>query len=356
MKDASALASFRASLAAGKETLWIFSDKEPWFREKCAEELRLFAVGDDEPNTLTLDGDGLTPEALSDAVDSPPLFAGRKFIRVRSFHASSLPEEDAGLYKEIFSDLPEYAVVLLELAEAPSRRGKSAPGDEKKAGGKSLLDFLRKKGSYFDFETPSAPEMTRLLLREAGEAGRSFAPGAAERLVALSTGSDTQSVMSEAKKLFSLPSSEITPEDVESLVTLSPDAAAYLISSAVFDGDLASALTQYRRQLKKGANVYALSSMLLSEVKRVYAVKLGAAAGVPNEELASSLSISDRRLYVLKKIVSRIDVTRLRRAASLAAENEYLMRSSSQDAEALTEMLLIKLAVLVGRTRPGGRV
>ncbi|MBO4406192.1 MAG: hypothetical protein J5849_00690, partial [Clostridia bacterium] len=71
MKETSALASFRAALAAGKERLWIFSDREPWFRERCASELRAFAVGDDEPNALLLDGDALTPEVLSEALDAP---------------------------------------------------------------------------------------------------------------------------------------------------------------------------------------------------------------------------------------------------------------------------------------------
>ena len=344
MKE-SPLAAFRSALSQGKERLWIFSDREPWFREKCAGELRAFAVGDDEPNAITLDGDVLTPELLADALDSPPLFAERKFVRVRSFRAAPGSEEDAGRYKETLSDVPDYAVLLLELSEVPSR------GDA----GRSLLDFLKKHGAYFDFETPSSQEMTKLVIRAARDAGREISPAAADRLVALSAGSDTQSVMSEANKLFSLPSREITLEDVEDLVTLSPDAAAYLISGAVFDGDLASALTQFRRQIKKGASPYALSSLLLSDVRRYYAVKLGTAAGIGSEDLASQLSISEKRLYVLKKITGRIDVTRLRRAVYLAAENEYLMRSSSADRTILIETLLIKLTVLLGRTRLEGR-
>lgn len=360
MKE-SALASFRAALSKGKETLWVFSDREPWFREKCAGELRAFAVGDDEPNSVTLDGDSLTPELLADALDAPPLFAERKFVRVRAFRISSLSEEDAKLYREILSDVPEYAVLLLELAETPSRRGdggeKGPEGATRSRGdaGRALHDYLKKNSAYFDFETPSPQEMTRLVIRAAVEAGREISPAAADRLVALSAGSDTQSVMSEAAKLFSLPSREITREDVDELVSLSPDAAAYLISGAVFDGDLASALTQYRHQIKKGANPYALSSLLLSDVRRYYAVKLGTAAGIGSEDLASQLSISEKRLYVLKKIVGRIDVTRLRRAVYLAAENEYLMRSSSADRTILAETLLIKLTVLLGRTRTGGR-
>ncbi|MBR5743134.1 MAG: hypothetical protein IKX85_04970 [Clostridia bacterium] len=350
MKESSALASFRAALALGTERLWVFSDREPWFRERCASELRAFAVGDDEPNALLLDGDALTPEVLSDALDAPPIFAERKFVRVRAFRASGLSEEDAGLYKEILSDVPEYAVLLLELAEGPSRRGKAAGGS-----GKSLLDFLKKHGSFFDFETPAPAEMARLLIRAAGDAGKELSPSDADYLVSLSAGSDTQSVMSEAEKLFSLPSREIRREDIDDLVTLSPDAAAYLISGAVFDGDLASALTQYRRQIRKGASEYSLSSLLHSDVRRYYAVKIGSDAGIPGEELASLLAISDRRLFVLKKIVARIDAARLRRAAYLAAENEYLLRSvSAADRTVLTEMLLIKLTVLLGRMRPGG--
>ena len=192
-----------------------------------------------------------------------------------------------------------------------------------------------------------------MVIRAARDAGKDITPSAADRLVALSAGSDTQGVMSEAGKLFSISSHEITREDVDALITLSPDAAAYLISGAVFDGDLSSALTQYRYQIKKGANPYALSSLLFSDVRRYYAVKIGTAAGAGVEELVSQLSISEKRLYVLKKIVGRIDITRLRRAVYLAAENEYLMRSSSADRAILTETLLIKLTVLLGRTRVG---
>ncbi|MCQ2447159.1 MAG: DNA polymerase III subunit delta [Clostridia bacterium] len=347
MAEKNALAAFKAALKKDTDRLYVFADKEPWFRDKCCEELTAAVVGDDDMNLVTLDGDTLTPEELSDAVDMPPVFAERKFIHVRRFHPAQLTAEDADLYISILKDIPDYAVLLIELAE-PARKGKNTEGG---GGSASFARALSSLTTVYEFETPSPDEMAKLIIRTFREAEKSISPADAAYFVSLSAGSDTQQVMSEAEKLLSVPHHDITRADIDSLVSLSPDAASYLISNAIFEGNLAEALSLFRAQIKKGSNEYILSSILFGDMRRYYAVKLGTAENVSSDKLCSLLSIRENRLFVLRKIVSRVDILRLRRAVSLCVENEYKLRSSSEDGVLMTEMLLMKLCILLGRAR-----
>ena len=347
MADKNALAAFRAALKKNTDRLYVFADKEVWFRDRASEELRQAVIGDDDMNLVMLDGDTLTPEALSDAVDMPPVFAERKFIHVRRFHPSALTEEDGKLYISILEDLPDYVVLLIELAEA----AKKGRGGEGSAGASSFGRALSRLTTVYEFETPSPDELSKLILRTFREEEKSISPADASYFISLCAGSDTQAVMSEARKLLSVPHHDITRADIDSLVSLSPDAASYLISNAIFEGNLAEALSLYRAQIKKGASEYVLSGILFSDMRRYYGVKLGTMENIPTEELLSLLSIRENRLFVLRKIVSRVDIVRLRRAVTLCAENEYALRSTSQDGVLLTETLLMKLCILLGRIR-----
>lgn len=342
MAETGALAAFQAALQKNTDRLYVFASQEPWFRDKCREALSAAVVGEDDMNIVSLDGDTLTPELLSDAVDMPPVFAERKFIHVRRFHPTWLTEEDAGLYISILEDLPAYAVMLIELAE-PAKKGKSAG-----SGSAAFARALARLTKVYEFETPSPEEMTKLIIRTCRAAEKHISSADAAYFVSLCAGSDTQAVMSETEKLLSVPQSDITRADIDALVSLSPDAASYLISNAIFEGNIASALSLFRTQIKKGANAYVLSGVLFADMNRFYAVKLGALENTPSGELVSLLSIRENRLYVLKKIVSRVGLVRLRRAVSLCAENEYKLRSTTQDGVLMTEMLLMKLCILLG--------
>ncbi|MBR4867357.1 MAG: hypothetical protein IKU11_11750 [Clostridia bacterium] len=332
--------AFEAALKQDNTNLYIFSDKEPYFREKAEEMLRRQILGEDDMNDVLLDGDSLTPETLSEAVDAPPIFAPRKLIRVHRFAPSSVSQEDGELYLSILSDIPDYAVVLLMLAE-PAKKGKGGDG--------SLTKGLSKLSPPFEFDTPTPGELAKLIQRMCRASEKSISPSDADYFISLCAGADTQTVLSEAKKLLSVARDEIRREDIDALVSLSPDAASYLITGAIFDGDSAKAITLYRSQIKKGVSEYVLSSVIFSDLKRYYAVKLGIGAGIPEAELIKFLSISDKRLFVLKKIVARVDVPRLRRSVTLAADNEYALRSSSGDGVLETELLIMKLCVLLGR-------
>lgn len=334
--------AFEAALKQDTTNLYIFSDKEPYFRERAEAMLRRLVVGEDDMNDILLDGDSLTPEILSEAVDAPPVFAPRKLIRVHRFAPSSVSAEDGELYLSVLSDIPDYAVVLLMLSEPAGKRSK---GD----GSNALSKGLAKLSPPYEFETPTPGELAKLIQRLCRASEKSISPSDADYFISLCAGNNTQTILSEAKKLLSVSREEIRREDIDSLVSLSPDAASYLITGAIFDGDSAKAITLYRSQIKKGVSEYVLSSVIFSDLKRYYAVKLGMSAGVSEAELIKFLSISDKRLFVLKKIVARVDVPRLRRSVTLAADNEYALRSSSGDGVLQTELLIMKLCVMLGR-------
>jgi len=348
MADKTNFQAFVATLKPKPFSLYLLADQEPYFREKAFTMLKNLILGEDEINYFLLDGDSLTPEGLADHLNSPPLFAEHKLIHIRRFRPSRFTEDNAELYLKALEDIPDYAVVFIELSEPATKRAKN--GGEGAAGAK-LIRTLSKNNPLFSFETPTPEELSRIVIKLFHENEKDISPSDVSYFLSRCQGNDTLSIIGEAKKLFSLPHREIKRDDIDSLVSLSPDAASYLISNALFDNHLNEALSIYRSLIKKGVGEYQLSTTIHNDMRRYYAIRIGMISGCSDNELINLLSITDKRLFVLKRIVGRVNPIRLRRCVSLCAENEHTLRTTGNDGVLSTESLLIKLSVLLGNTR-----
>ena len=76
---------------------------------------------------MVLEGRGLTPEMLSEAVESYPAFAERKLVVVNDFDLYKPPAAFQGILPELLSDLPDYICLVFyydTLTFKPDKRTK----------------------------------------------------------------------------------------------------------------------------------------------------------------------------------------------------------------------------------------
>ena len=95
-------------------TLYIISGEESYMKEYYLRQLRQKVVDETfaDFNLIEFEGKGLTPEMLTEAIDSYPAMADKKLIIVKDFDLFKPPAGFADVLPGVLGDLPEYVCLV----------------------------------------------------------------------------------------------------------------------------------------------------------------------------------------------------------------------------------------------------
>ena len=95
-------------------TLYIISGEESYMKEYYLRQLRQKVVDETfaDFNLIEFEGKGLTPEMLTEAIDSYPAMADKKLIIVKDFDLFKPPAGFADVLPSVLGDLPEYVCLV----------------------------------------------------------------------------------------------------------------------------------------------------------------------------------------------------------------------------------------------------
>ena len=90
-------------------TLYIISGEESYMKEYYLRQLRQKVVDETfaDFNLIEFEGKGLTPEMLTEAIDSYPAMADKKLIIVKDFDLFKPPAGFADVLPSVLGDLPD---------------------------------------------------------------------------------------------------------------------------------------------------------------------------------------------------------------------------------------------------------
>ena len=123
--DRAALQKLKQDIRAGKpETLYVFWGEESYLKRYYLKQLRELCGGVfPEFNTVTLNGEQVTAETLSGAVDSVPMGSERKLVVVRDYKLMQ-PSGDMKEYlPQLLGNLPEYICLVFYFETLEFNRG-----------------------------------------------------------------------------------------------------------------------------------------------------------------------------------------------------------------------------------------
>lgn len=379
-KSGDSASFFEKEIKTKPGQLYIFSGDEDYLKSSYTERLKavLFEDGD-EFNFDRLDGGILTPERLAESIDTLPVFGERRMVVVEDFIPSEIAEGDEKLFIQILSDLPEYICLVIELGKSKKKKSaadtKKSPsqeqvsakntentdtedgpeGERKKSEekGKKLSGLLEKSGRIIKCETPDERELAVFVADIMAKNNRRISASDADYMISLCAGYDMQRIYTESIKLTSTgKKSAVTRDEITESVTPSAQVGAFDITNYIAEGNMAQALTVYRKLLQSGENNIVIANMILASFKRLYTVKLAVDERLPDSIMASRLRLSEKALPVVKRKSAGYDLSKLRLCVQWSAENCYALQSSAVDDDLIMESFIIRITNMLSRRQP----
>lgn len=329
--------------------LYFFCGEESYLSAHYADRVASAVVGKDEFasfNFQKFDGQELSFDALSEAVEAMPLMAERKCVVVRDLDVAALAAAAAQRLAELLADPPESCVTVFWLDAVTADLKKNAKW-------KAFAAAVEKNGLCAVFPRKTTAEVLKLLCAGASRRGCTLSSDNA-RLLVEQCGNELNLLMNELDKLCALADSgEIVREHIEAAATRNLEASVYDLSKAMLQNNYTRAYTILHRLFSQREDPISILAVLSGAYTDLYRAKVAHAAGAQAESLAADFAYRGRefRLRNAARDCARIPLEVLRGSLDILAQADISLKSSRMDKKVVLEQTAAKLIVLA---RTGG--
>lgn len=321
--------------------LYIFSGEETYLKEYYLQELKKTAVDPAfaEFNLIEYEGKGLTPEQLSEAIDSYPAMADHKLVIVTDFDLYKPPAGFADFLPELLGDLPDYVTLVFYydvLEGKPDKRLK-------------LYKVLEKLACFAVFDHMEERELIAWIERRARALDRVISADHASYLIFLCGNAMTNLAGEIEKAAAHSTTGEIQKYNIDSVCSRVLEAVVFDLTDAITAGKFDRAVALVGDLLAQKNNEVMIFTTITRHIQRLYAAKLCEAARGGEKELMEM--IGSKSPYYARQIQNaarRVPLGWLRKAASRCAETDAALKGSAIDRQKQIELTLLSLAAELG--------
>ncbi len=318
-------------------TAWLVKGDDPSLVAERARGIVKTLLGEEDPTlaTVTLDADS-SPQAISDALGSPPLFSERRVVLVRQAGALGA----------------EAVQALIQWCKAPSEFALLVLAAGGGAISQKLTSAVKACGEVVDANPPKGAGRHNWFAQEV-KAGPVKLDASAVALASEHLGSDVARLSSLLETLAATygPSAKLGRAELEPFLGSEGDVAPWDLTDAIERGDIAAALGVMKRMLANGRHPLALLAVLQRSFSAALALQgrgelseseAASLAGIAPFAARKALSLS-RRLGK-EKVFDAIDI--------LASADLDLRGATGLDPELVMEVAVARLARICSSSRP----
>lgn len=317
--------------------LYVISGEESYLKEYYLQQLRdkvvdpLFA----DFNLIELEGKSLTPEQLTEAVDSYPAMSEKKLIIVTDFDLFKPPAVFADMLSALLADLPDYVCLVFYydiLEGKPDKRTK-------------LYKMLDKVACFAEFQHMEERELVAWLERRARSLGCAIAPEDASYMIFLCGNSMTNLAGEMDKAAAHTTTGEIKKYNIDAVCSPVLDAVVFDLTDAITAGKFDRAVSLVGDLMAQKNNEVMIFTTITRHIQRMYAAKLCAEARAGEKQLMEM--IGSKSPYYARQIQTaarRVSLRWLRQAASLCAQTDAALKGSAADRQKQIELTLLSMA------------
>lgn len=318
--------------------LYLIYGEESYLKEYYLRQLREKVVDQTfaDFNLIELEGKGLTPEQLSEAIDSYPAMAEKKLVIVTDFDLFKPPAGFSVQLPSLLTDLPDYLCLVFYydiLEGKPDKRTK-------------LYKQLEKSACFAEFSRMEEKELVAWIERRVRALGRVIAPDDASYMIFL-CGNDMTNLAGEIDKAAAHSTTgEIKKYNIDAVCSPVLDAVVFDLTDAITAGKFARAVALVGELIAQKNNEVMIFTTITRHIQRLYAAKLCAEARAGEKQLMEMIgSKSPYYARQLQNAARRVSLSWLRRAASLCAETDAALKGSAVDRQKQIELALLQTAV-----------
>jgi len=324
------LDDFYRQLDEDPPALILLYGDEDYLLQQAHQRVRtaIFGTTKDDFNDHQFHGKGARAEDIIDAASTYPVFAPRKLVTVKDFHLLAAQEQDK------FSDYLERPVeqtCLLLIAEKIDSRRK-------------FFQQFKKKGVVLKFDPLTDRETPDFVRRAVQQRGIKISREVLDLFCSLVSNS-LHEIEGELDKLalYIGERREIGADDVETIVSRGRSESIFALGEAIAKGDLIRALTLVRRFAAASEPPLLVLNLITGHYRLLWKIRALDSQQCAAADIARQVG---RPPFVVQGLL--VQARRFSRRHFIAAYELFIhtdlaMKSSGGDAEALLELMVIRL-------------
>ncbi|MBQ3251681.1 MAG: DNA polymerase III subunit delta [Oscillospiraceae bacterium] len=320
------------------QRLYFFHGEETFLLNYYLQQLKKILVEEltESFNFHKLNAENFDLRSLADAVESLPMMAEHTFVWVDEIDIFKLNEDDRNKLVDLFSDIPEYCTVVFTYETTPWKQDKRY---------KKLYEAVITNGVEVEFAKQSQRELVNWISRHFAAEGKSIAPELCVYLIELTGG--TMTVLSgEISKICAYSGADhVVKSDIDAVVEPVLDAIAFQMTNFMADGAYGKAMQKLQQLLQMQQKPLAILGAVGWQFRRLSTARVYYDSGKSAAEYAKlyrnvSYYNAENTISTAKRFSARFYA----RSAELIMETERKMKTSTDDAARLLEVLVAELA------------
>lgn len=348
--DTAALKILKSRLDAGEiGRLYLFWGEERYLLEHYLRRIKKCVALEDESNCVELSGQNLTPEALSEALLTCPMFAERKLVTVFDYDIVAPDAEMRATAEELLSGLSDCVCLIFvygpDKVPGGKRREESKPEDKKGRGKKSKIieKTVAENGLVVEFGRQNDAALRRWTINWFKELGKTCYGREADKIVRLSGGLMYPTLREIEKIAAYAPGEVITQEDIDAVATPSTEALFYQLTDAVAARANTRSLELLNTLYAQGLSPMEVYRGIARSVKQLYCARLLLDAGKGEAEFIRIFHAAGFVARIVLRQTSRLRIDAARKCVLACADAESELFAADPNPAAAIEMLILRL-------------
>ena len=331
------LQQLKKDLAAGTVgQLYVFYGEEGYLKRYYLNQMKTLCAGAfPEFNVTLFDGEQITAQALSDAVDSVPMGSERKLVVVRDYKLMQPAGEMKELLPQLLASLPEYICLVFYFDALEFKADKRL----------QLWKLLEANGQVVEFAQSSSASLIPWIKRHFYELGKTVGTPECEYLIFL-CGASMDNLLTEIEKIAAGTAEEtIARSDIDALGSRMLEATVFELTDSVIERQYSKALAILRDLFDLRHEPVAILAALTRQMQRLYGAKLAMASGSTEDMVAQLLGF--RSAYPARRLMQsarRCALPFLRGVQQACLDCDLAMKSNLPDGQRTLELLLLQMA------------
>lgn len=306
------------------DNLYLFYGCEDFIKETYIERIKSIVLQDDIMGlNFTQFDEQPTKNELSEAVEAAPVMSERKIVFLNGFNvvSTAVKKDFKDVITEIFSDIPEYTVIIIKEKETDSKKIS-----------KPLLNLVKKYGIDIPCDYLDYNDLLSFANRQFANNNKSIRRGDLEYLISICDPS-INGVLREVEVISAYlgDKNEITRETIDLLVKKTIEDRVFSLSDAIISKDrkLAYEILYDLELLKNQHPPGKIFSIICDHFINMYVVINNNSARIPSAETLSMLELNGRGFLINKylKQAGKIDKNKLRDIIDLLNQLDYKIKN-----------------------------
>ena len=326
------------------QSVYLFTGPEELTKKEALAALRraILPAGLEQLNEAILEN--CSAQAIIDSAETMPVMCERRIVVVRDWGpltGGKAKNEESDVERMIrwLKDVPDSCIVVFYMTV-------------EMGGSKKLLGALKALEGYVEFTHLSGSLLLKWCNQQLRPMKKKISADALNELTMMA-GQDLNRISGELKKLVAYvgDATDITPADVNAIVSPSPDYMVFMILDHLLEGRLAEATQVLNAELQGRSNPVGLIVMFAKQLRIDAHIKYAMETGGDIPQTLKTLGVNPKREMPIKRQIQNIPADALLERYQSCVDANYDITSGRINDRAALNALMLKIVMPARATK-----